>query len=126
MRLNDEAEVKKVSDALAKRYSLPLFAGYDDGVRMVTATNLASVSGAGQVAIPLAIAGLIIFNTMMGSIAERKREIHVYTSLGLAPMHVGALFLAEAMVYGLIGTVFGYVIGQGVSTAMSNSVGWAT
>jgi hypothetical protein len=123
MRLNDETEVKKVSDALAKRYSLPLFAGYDDGVRMVTATNLASVSGAGQVAIPLAIAGLIIFNTMMGSIAERKREIHVYTSLGLAPLHVGALFLTEAMVYGLIGAVFGYVIGQGAGTAMSK-LGW--
>ena len=71
----------------------------------------------------LLIAGLIIFNTMMGSIAERRREIHVYTSLGLAPMHVGALFVAEAMTYGLIGTVFGYVIGQGVGTAMLK-LGW--
>jgi hypothetical protein len=85
---------------------------------MVAATTgLPKVSG-GTVAIPLAIAGLIIFNTMMGSIAERKREIHVYTSLGLAPLHVGALFVAEALTYGLIGTVFGYVIGQGVGTFM--------
>jgi len=100
-----------------------MFAGFSEGVRMVTASNLASVSGAGQVAIPLAIAGLIIFNTMMGSIAERKREIHVYTSLGLAPAHVGALFLAEALTYGLIGTVFGYVIGQGVGTLLLK-LGW--
>jgi hypothetical protein len=60
---------------------------------------------------------------MLGSIAERKREIHVYTSLGLAPMHVGALFVAEALTYGLIGTVFGYVIGQGVGTALLK-LGW--
>jgi hypothetical protein len=100
-----------------------MFAGYDDGVRLVAASNLSSVSGAGQVAIPLAIAGLIIFNTMLGSIAERKREIHVYTSLGLAPMHVGALFVAEALTYGLIGTVFGYVIGQGVGTLLLK-LGW--
>src|SRR5439155_14219268 len=80
-------------------------------------------SGAGQVAIPLAIAGLIIFNTMMGSIAERRREIHVYTSLGLAPLHVGALFVAEALTYGLIGTVFGYVIGQGIGTLLLK-FGW--
>jgi hypothetical protein len=60
---------------------------------------------------------------MMGSIAERKKEIHVYTSLGLAPMHVGALFVAEAMTYGLVGTVFGYVIGQGVGTLMLK-LGW--
>ena len=90
---------------------------------LVVASNLSTVSGAGQVAVPLAIAGLIIFNTMMGSIAERRREIHVYTSLGLAPLHVGALFVAEAMTYGLIGTVFGYVIGQGVGTVLLK-LGW--
>jgi len=112
-----------VSNELTRRLALAMYAGYDDGVRMVSGSNLSSVSGAGAVAIPLIIAGLIIFNTMMGSIAERKREIHVYTSLGLAPMHVGALFVAEAMTYGLIGTVFGYIIGQGVGTAMLK-LGW--
>ena len=115
--------VKGISDELSKRFAIAIFAGFSEGVKMVAASNLASVSGAGQVAIPLAIAGMIIFNTMMGSIAERRREIHVYTSLGLAPVHVGALFLAEAMTYGLIGAVFGYVIGQGVGTAMAK-LGW--
>jgi hypothetical protein len=112
LRLDNEDQVKRWSDELSKRFAVALFAGFDDGVKMVAASNLASVSGAGQVAIPLAIAGLIIFNTMMGSIAERKREIHVYTSLGLAPVHVGALFVAEALTYGLIGAVFGYIGGQ--------------
>jgi hypothetical protein len=123
LRLREFDPVKEVSDELAKRFAIAIFAGYPDGVRMVAASNLASVSGAGQVAIPMAIAGLIIFNTMMGSIAERRREIHVYTSLGLAPMHVGALFVAEAMTYGLIGAVFGYVIGQGAGTALLQ-LGW--
>src|SRR5688572_12481042 len=44
-------------------------------------------------------------------------------SLGLAPLHVGALFVAEAMTYGLIGTVFGYVIGQGLGTLLLK-LGW--
>ena len=127
-RLRDAAAVgdilvKEVSDELSKRFAIAIFAGFSEGVKMVAASNLASVSGAGQVAIPLAIAGMIIFNTMMGSIAERRREIHVYTSLGLAPVHVGALFLAEAMTYGLIGAVFGYVIGQGMGTLMQH-LGW--
>jgi hypothetical protein len=123
VRLADENEVKKVGDDVARRFALALFAGYPDGVRMLAAGNLTSVSGAGQVAIPLAIAGLIIFNTMMGSIAERRREIHVYTSLGLAPVHVGALFVAEAMTYGLIGAVFGYIIGQGAAGILLH-LGW--
>ena len=114
---------RTVSDELARRFALATYAGFDDGVRMVAAGNLSSVSGASQVAIPLLIAGLIIFNTMMGSIAERKREIHVYTSLGLAPMHVGALFVAEAMTYGLVGTVFGYIIGQGMGSLLLK-LGW--
>jgi hypothetical protein len=115
--------VKAVCDDLARRFSVAIYAGEKDGVQLVVASALSSVSGAGQVAIPLAIAGLIIFNTMMGSIAERKREIHIYTSLGLAPVHVGALFIAEAMTYGLIGTVFGYIIGQGFGTVLLK-LGW--
>jgi hypothetical protein len=126
-RLDNEQETKTVADELTRRFALAQFAGFDNdrggGVHMISASNLSSVSGAGQVAVPLIVAGLIIFNTMMGSIAERKREIHVYTSLGLAPAHVGALFLAEALTYGLIGTVFGYVIGQGAGTLLLK-LGW--
>lgn len=122
IRLKDDAEVKQVADELTRRFSLAIFAGFDDGVKLVAASELADVRGF-QVAIPLAVGGLIIFNTMMGSIAERRREIHVYTSLGLAPVHVGALFVAEAMTYGLIGAVFGYIIGQGVGTVLQ-AMGW--
>jgi hypothetical protein len=128
VRLADDVDagdplVKAVADDVSRRFGVALYAGFKDGVSLVVSSNLSSVSGAGQVAVPLAIAGLIIFNTMMGSIAERRGEIHIYTSLGLAPIHVGALFVAEAMTYGLIGSVFGYVIGQGVGTALSK-LGW--
>jgi hypothetical protein len=123
IRLDDQQQVQTVSDQLARRFSLALFAGYDDGVRMVAAGNLSKVNGSGAVAVPLAVAALIIFNTMLGSIAERRREIHIYTSLGLAPLHVGALFVAEAMVYGLLGTVFGYIIGQGTAMLLQH-LGW--
>ncbi len=118
-----DAKVKEVVDDITKRFAMATFAGYTDGVKLVSASNLSSIGGGANVAIPLAIGGLIIFNTMMGSIAERRREIHIYTSLGLAPMHVGALFVAEALTYGLIGSVFGYIIGQGVGTAMLK-LGW--
>ncbi len=121
LRARDEKQVADLSDELSKRFAIAIFAGFNDGVKLVAAGNsLPQVSGAQQVAIPLTIAGLIIFNTMMGSIAERRREIHVYTSLGLAPLHVGALFVAEALTYGLLGTVFGYVIGQLVGTLLTH------
>jgi len=71
----------------------------------------------------MTLAGLIIFNTMMSSIAERKNEIYIYTSMGLAPLHIGVLFLAEAIAYGLMGSLFGYIAGQGLATLLGH-LGW--
>jgi len=71
----------------------------------------------------MTLAGLIIFNTMMSSIAERKNEIYIYTSMGLAPLHIGVLFMAEAAVYGLMGAIFGYIGGQALATALGH-LGW--
>ncbi|MHC4201479.1 MAG: ABC transporter permease, partial [Planctomycetota bacterium] len=94
-----------------------IYFGAPEGVRVTAATVLLPRGPKGLL-IPLVIGGLIIFNTMLGSIAERKREIHIYTSLGLAPLHVGVLFLAEAVTYGLMGSIFGYVAGQAVATGL--------
>ena len=117
VRLDDQAQVDAAVTELTRRYALATFAAYDDGVKLVSASQPTSVAGT-AIVVPLMIGGLIIFNTMMGSIAERRKEIHVYTSLGLAPSHVGALFVAEALTYGLIGAVFGYVVGQLVGTLL--------
>ena len=48
----------------------------------------------------------------VGSVAERGKEIFIYSSLGLAPLHVGALFLIEAGIYALIGGMGGYLTAQ--------------
>jgi hypothetical protein len=38
-------------------------------------------------------------------------------------VHVGVLFLAEAVTYGLMGSIVGYVVGQGAATVLSR-LGW--
>jgi len=70
------------------------------------------MEGMGALVIPLLIAALIVLNTMMGAVYERFREIGVYSSVGLAPIHIAFLFIAEASVYGVLGVVIGYVVGQ--------------
>ena len=59
--------------------------------------------------VPLVIVGLTIFNIVLGSVYERKKHISIYSSLGLSPLHVAILFLAETLVYGVIGGVIGYL-----------------
>jgi hypothetical protein len=71
--------------------------------------------------IPVAIAALIIANTMLGSVFERTREIGIYSAVGLAPIHVAALFIAEALVYAVLGSISGYLIAQLVAKVITST-----
>ncbi|MDF2441423.1 MAG: hypothetical protein JWN98_2407, partial [Abditibacteriota bacterium] len=77
--------------------------------------------GFGALIIPIAIAALIIANTMLGSVFERTREIGIYSAVGLAPIHVAALFIAEAMVYAVLGSISGYLIAQLVAKIITST-----
>ncbi|MFH1570471.1 MAG: FtsX-like permease family protein, partial [Gemmatimonadota bacterium] len=99
------------------RANFRLFVGMpdDDGVPRTyayTSIGVTSMEGLGALIIPMLIAALIVLNTMMGAVYERFREIAVYSSVGLAPIHIAFLFIAEASVYGVLGVVLGYIIGQ--------------
>jgi len=58
--------------------------------------------------VPILISAFIILNNMLGSVYERKKEISIYASVGLSPLHIGAMFLAEALVYAIVGSTLGY------------------
>lgn len=118
VRTEDAAAAEALALRLMKVLAFPMYYGAGDNVKVVVATPLIPRPPRSLI-VPLAIAALILFNTMLNSVAERKKEIHIYTSLGLAPRHVGMLFLAEAVTYGLMGSVFGYVIGQGLATVLT-------
>ena len=80
--------------------------------KLYSSVEATSYEGFAALAIPVLIAALIIANTMLGSVFERTKEIGIYSSIGLAPVHIGALFIAEAAVYAVLGSISGYLIGQ--------------
>jgi hypothetical protein len=55
---------------------------------------------------------------MLGAVYERKYEIAIYNAIGLDPTHIFLFFLPEAFVYGVIGSVAGYLVGQLLATAL--------
>ena len=67
---------------------------------------LGSVGG-----LALLVAALGVANTMMMAIYERTREIGVLKALGASPREIRALFTVEAALIGLIGGVFGLILG---------------
>jgi len=71
-----------------------------------------SIGGLSQLIIPLLVSATIIFNTMLGAVYERRKEIGIFNAIGLNPIHIALFFVAEAVVYGILGGVGGYLIGQ--------------
>lgn len=120
---NDPSRTMALADDLAGQIRRPIFASTNGKVTLCAATEVTGLTGIGNVIVPLLISALIIFNTMLNCVYERQREIGIMMSVGLAPMHVGALFLAEAAAYGTIGVVGGYVIGQALGS-IAGASGW--
>lgn len=108
----DAQAVRDALDNLMARIELNLYAGLDGQTLLCSAVGTTGFQGAGDIIIPVLIAALIVLNTMLGSVYERTNEIHIYSSLGLAPTHIAALFIAEASVYAVLGAVVGYLVGQ--------------
>jgi len=108
------AGIERLVRDFANRSILVLFAGLPDPDETYLYSSLAalSVRGLSNLAVPLAIAALMVFNVMIGSVYERTREIFTFASVGLAPVHIGSLFLAESCVYASVGSIFGYLLGQ--------------
>lgn len=117
-----------LSARMADRYQLLLFHGEGQGkgsTWLHYSSSSLSYGGMGNVLIPSVIAILIVLNTMVGSVVERKREIAVYTSVGLAPPHVSSLFIAEALAFGVISAVTGYLAAQVAAHFLAGTPIWA-
>ncbi len=105
-------QVTKVLENLMPRLGLNLYGGQGKHAYRFSTIGSSAAKGGGDVFIPIIIASLIVLNTMLGSVFERVREIHIFSSIGLAPNHIAMLFIGEALVYAILGAVAGYLTGQ--------------
>ncbi len=116
---------RQLAEMLSDRLGLAIFSGEPDGVYLYNASDTISYSGVPNIVIPLAISVLIVLNTMISSVYERKREIAVYTSVGLAPSHVSFLFVAEATAFAVLSVVLGYLVAQISAKLLAGTSLWA-
>jgi len=120
----NESDIPSIATRLTDRFNLAIFTGEKDGVRLYNISDTMNYSGVPNIIIPLLISILIVLNTMISSVYERKGEIAVYTSVGLAPSHVSFLFVAEAIALAIISVVLGYLIAQISATLFSATSIW--
>jgi len=105
-------QTRAAVEDLLKRLGLIVFASIDGQVSVISSLGLVSISGMGGLLVPVILVALIIFNTMIGSVYDRVREIRIFSSVGMAPVHIFFLFMAESLVYAMLGVTGGYLVGQ--------------
>jgi len=115
---------KELAGKLADRFGLTIYAGLPTGTFVFQSSDTINYAGVPNIIIPLVIAMLIVLNTMIGAVFERKREIAVYTAVGLAPTHVSFLFIAESLAFAVISAVMGYLLAQTAAGLLSGTGLW--
>ena len=71
-----------------------------------------TISVAGIAGISLAVAGILIMNVMLVSVAQRTSEVGLLKAIGAAPKQIVWLFLTEAGLLSLLGALIGLGIGM--------------
>lgn len=103
---------RKLAHEFLERSGQPAYYAVDGVSYYGSRKRERSLSGMVELLVPILIAALTVFNTMRGSVYERKDEIYVYNAVGIAPNHVFFIFMAEALVYAVVGAMLGYLLSQ--------------
>jgi ABC-type lipoprotein release transport system permease subunit len=122
--LDDVDGIVKALEARGYRVeSLKMMASVMDKAMNVMETMLGSVGG-----LALFVAAIGIANTMVMAVYERTREIGILKAVGASPGDIRRLFVAEAsligLVGGVVGTVFGWLLGLGLNAAFLAYLRW--
>jgi ABC-type antimicrobial peptide transport system permease subunit len=98
---------------------LSVIVGDEGETRQISAGQVTNLLG-GNITFPaIGIAMLVLLTTLLGGVVERKREIFVYNVVGLAPRHIQWIFLAEPLIYAIVGASLGYLFGIGGTSILS-------
>ncbi len=120
--VRDAESLGRTIDKLLSRLGLLVYVGIKGRTWAYSAIGATPTEGLSNLIAPIAIALCIMVSTMLGAVQERRREIAVFSSVGLSPMHVGFLFIAEAFVYAILGIVVGYLVGLAFSHLVVSGV----
>jgi hypothetical protein len=121
--LESGADIETIgkSMALSREYRVWIAEGGESHIAYMGS----QIGGKGfPIVVPWAIVILNVVTTMLNSMFERRREIDILSSIGLNPMHIAGVFLAEASILGVTGGSIGYLMGLGLYPVMK-TLAWA-
>ncbi|RLI45037.1 hypothetical protein DRO64_03030, partial [Candidatus Bathyarchaeota archaeon] len=111
IRLRDNCDYQKFADVIAYMWRYRVYIAHPGRLEMRYLGEYMEMEGTGLIPFLMILVILNIGISMMGSVNERRDEIGALLSVGLNPTHVAYLFVAEALVIGLIGGGLGFLAG---------------
>jgi len=100
-----------------------IFSGDSSGITVYRRAMSYVLSGWGFLAVPVVIGALTVLSSVLGAVYERTREIGIYSAVGLAPLHIIGIFIAEMTVYAVLSAVIGYALSLSVAQVFAG-IGW--
>ncbi len=120
VKFGDGADAGRFLDDLALRLNHAFFIHAGDRLGVLAPTERRSITGVAKIVVPVLLCVLIVLNTMMGTVEERKGEVGMLGAIGLSPRHISFLLLSESAVFSVLGIVFGLFTGLG----LANLIPW--
>jgi len=108
----DRSRISPIADTVALMIpNVDVFKSIGGKVSLLSACHMVSIKGSSFMIMPLVVAFFMVLAVMLGTVHERRREINIFSSVGLSPRHVAGMFFVESIVYAGIASVLGYFIG---------------
>jgi putative ABC transport system permease protein len=80
--------------------------------------NLFALAG-----VALLVGMFLVYNTVLISILRRRKDVGVLRTLGASPRQIFAAFLGEGLVFGLLGSALGIVLGNALAYGILRLIG---
>jgi hypothetical protein len=96
-----------------------IISGVGNEISFLRRSGAVSVFGWEMQVVPLGIVGFMLFSLLYGSVKERERDIFIFSSVGLSPLHLAFMFLAESAIYAVVGGILGYLVSMSTYTILA-------
>ena len=111
VKFKDVNSIEKATLDFSLGSLLDIYFTKGDKVLITRPRTWFSFTGMEMMQVLMVIAGLTLINMTLSAVFERIREISVFSSIGLSPMHIASMFFSENLIYAVVGSILGYIFG---------------